>query len=48
MVEVQTQLGFLYGGGGQVETLTRTQMLRKVQVCQHVLDTMGKVQESTH
>ena len=46
---MQTQLGFLYGSVDYpIETMTRTELLRKVQLCQHALDTIGKVSEWCH
>ena len=47
--QVQTQLGFLYGSAEYpIEQMTNTELWRKVQVCQHALDTIGKVLKSHH
>ena len=47
--QVQTQLGFLYGSAEYpIEQMTNTELWRKVQVCQHALDTIGKVLKLCH
>ena len=41
---MQTQLGFLYGCTEYpIDKMTKTELVRKVQLCQHALDTIGKV-----
>ena len=42
-------MGFLYGSAEYpIEQMTNTELWRKVQVCQHALDTIGKVLNSYH